>query len=68
MGGVLIHVCAKIATAVPVWTAWVLIHACARIATGFENSKSWIRLYFNSCMREDCNPPGGTTGQVLTKF
>ena len=53
MGGVLIHVCAKIATdgggAVSVADV-VLIHACAKIATG-ASAGLWSSFLIHACAR-----------------
>ena len=39
-----------------IWTlADILIHACAKIATSAAQPVSAVFVYFDSCMREDCN-------------
>ena len=58
VGGVLIHVCARIATATISAVGrptGISIHACARIATAFISLLSPSTSDFDSCMCEDCN-------------
>ena len=52
-----------------IWTlADILIHACAKIATSAAQPVSAVFVYFDSCMREDCNKPrvsGGGASFIL---